>query len=60
MKFDKYLFLVFLSAFLFSCSEDKQDDIQIPTIETYEYDAYLSLAVGDTELNSKAAQYLDI
>ena len=55
MKFDKYLFLVFLSAFLFSCSEDKQDDIQIPTIETYEYDAFLSLAVGDTELNSKAA-----
>lgn len=55
MKFDKYLFLVVFVSFLFSCSEDKIDkEIHTSPIEKYEYNGFLSLAIGKTDVSSKA------
>lgn len=55
MKFDKYFILFLFAGLLFSCSEDKIDDTPIGTpAEVYDYDASLSLAVGNIEVKTKA------
>lgn len=55
MKFDKYFILFLFAGLLFSCSDDKIDDTPIGTpAEVYDYDASLSLAVGNIEVKTKA------
>lgn len=55
MKFDKYLFLVLFAGLLFSCSKDEiENNLLTPPVEVYNYDAFLSLSVGNIEIDTKA------
>ena len=55
MKFDKYLFLVLFAGLLFSCSKDEiVNNPLTPPVEVYNYDAFLSLSVGNIEIDTKA------
>lgn len=57
MKLEKYIFLVLLTSFLFSCSNDDEieNNPQVSPVEVYDYDAYLSLAVKHTDVPTKAS-----
>lgn len=57
MKLEKYIFLVLLTSFLFSCSNDDEikNNPQVSPVEVYDYDAYLSLAVRHKDVPTKAS-----
>lgn len=56
MKLEKYIFLVLLTSFLFSCSNDEiENNPQVSPVEVYDYDAYLSLAVRHKDVPTKAS-----